>query len=170
MLSGESLKPSATLPTVPDRVTVRRAEPGDVSTVAGLMAEFRDFFDKSEPEDGEILSSVERILASGDAEFLLAEDPEPIGVCQLRYRWSVWTSADDCWLEDLFVREPARGGGAGRALVEAAVASAAERGCKRIELDVNERNAPALALYESCGFSVEAKGPGKSLFAGRALG
>jgi GNAT superfamily N-acetyltransferase len=155
---------------VPDSVTVRRARSGDVTTVADLMAEFRDWFGKSEPPDEEVRASVDRILSSGDAEFLLAEDPEPVGVCQLRYRWSVWTSADDCWLEDLFVREPARRGGAGRALVEAAIAAATERGCKRIELDLNERNAPALALYESCGFSVEAKGPGKSLFAGRALG
>jgi ribosomal protein S18 acetylase RimI-like enzyme len=149
---------------------VRPASSADAEVVARLISEFRDWFGKSEPPDEEIRASVERILSSGDAEFLLAGDPEPVGVCQLRYRWSVWTSADDCWLEDLFVREPARREGAGRALVAAAVASATERGCKRIELDVNERNAPALALYESCGFSVESKGPGKSLFAGRTLG
>jgi len=154
---------------VPDPVSVRRAETGDESTVAGLMAEFRDWFGKSDPPDDEVRASVARIMASGDAEFFIAEDPEPVGVCQLRYRWSVWTSAPDCWLEDLFVREAARRTGAGRALVEAAMAAATERGCRRIELDVNERNVPALALYESCGFSVEAKGPGKSLFAGRAL-
>ena len=154
---------------MPDPVSVRRAETGDESTVAGLMAEFRDWFGKSDPPDDEVRASVARIMASGDAEFFIAEDPEPVGVCQLRYRWSVWTSAPDCWLEDLFVREAARRTGAGRALVEAAMAAATERGCRRIELDVNERNVPALALYESCGFSVEAKGPGKSLFAGRAL-
>jgi GNAT superfamily N-acetyltransferase len=153
----------------PPAVTVRSAGSGDLDAVAHLMAEFRDWFGKAEPADDEVRASVERIMSSGDGEFLLAEDLEPVGVCQLRYRWSVWTSAPDCWLEDLFVREPARRGGAGRALVEAAVAAAKERGCKRIELDVNERNAPALRLYEACGFSVEAKGPGRSLFAGRPL-
>jgi GNAT superfamily N-acetyltransferase len=153
----------------PPAVAVRSAGSADAGVVAGLMAEFRDWFGKSEPPDEEIRASVERIVAGGDAEFLLAEDPEPVGVCQLRYRWSVWTSAPDCWLEDLFVRERVRGAGAGRALVEAAIEAAENRGCRRIELDVNERNAPALALYEACGFSVEAKGPGKSLFAGRAL-
>jgi ribosomal protein S18 acetylase RimI-like enzyme len=150
-------------------VIVRPAQPADLTEVAALMAEFRDWFGKSEPGDEDLRASVERIMGGGDGEFLLAENPAPVGFCQLRYRWSVWTSAEDCWLEDLFVREPGRRAGAGRALVEAAVATARDRGCRRIELDVNEENAPALALYESCGFSVESKGPGRSLFAGRSL-
>ena len=46
----------------------------------------------------------------------------------------------------------ARGSGIGRALVEAALRRARERGCTRIVLDANEANAPALALYGSVGF------------------
>ncbi len=46
---------------------------------------------------------------------------------------------------------------------------ARERGCRRIELDVNEDNAAALALYEGCGFTLEPKPPGRTLFIGRAL-
>ena len=41
----------------------------------------------------------------------------------------------------------------GRALVGAAIERARERGAKRMELDTNERNAGAIALYESFGFS-----------------
>jgi len=109
-------------------------------------------------------------MAGDDGEFLLgALDDEPVGVCQLRYRWSVWKSAHDAWLEDLFVREAARGSGLGRALVESAVARARDHGCKRIELDVNEDNAPARALYEACGFLTEPKPPGRTLFIGRPL-
>ena len=77
--------------------------------------------------------------------------------------------AEDCWLEDLFVREEARRFGLGRALVDAAVERARERGCKRIELDVNEDNTAARALYEACGFLTEPKPPGKTLFIGRPL-
>jgi GNAT superfamily N-acetyltransferase len=51
------------------------------------------------------------------------------------------------------VRESARGRGVGRALVEAAIGRARERGCRRIELDVNEANPAAHALYEHLGFS-----------------
>jgi GNAT superfamily N-acetyltransferase len=111
-------------------------------------------------------------MTGNDGEYLLgAVDGGPAaGVCQVRFRWSVWKSAEDCWLEDLFVREEARRTGLGRALVEAAVARARERGCKRIELDVNEGNAAALALYEACGFQLEWKAPGaRSLFIGRPV-
>jgi GNAT superfamily N-acetyltransferase len=92
-----------------------------------------------------------------------------VGVAQVRFRWSIWTSAPDCWLEDLFVRESARGAGLGRALVDAAIDLARDRGCKRIELDVNEDNTAALALYRACGFTLEPKPPGRTLFLGRPL-
>ena len=63
----------------------------------------------------------------------------------------------------------ARRSGLGRALVEAALESARERGCVRIELDVDEDNAPALALYRACGFRLDSKGRGRTLLAGRRL-
>ena len=44
------------------------------------------------------------------------------------------------------------------------------RGCRRIELDTSEDNAPALALYHRLGFSERSKGgPGRDLFLGRRL-
>lgn len=58
----------------------------------------------------------------------------------------------ECTLEDLFVREETRGAGLGRALVDAALERARARGCRRIQLDVNEANPAAVALYESAGF------------------
>ncbi len=148
------------------------AGPDDAPAVARLLGEFRDWWGHSEPSDADMLASVRRIMEGGDGEYLLGAPgagAEPQGVAQLRFRWSVWKSAEDCWLEDLYVRDSARRGGLGRALVEAAVASARDRGCRRIELDVNEDNAAALALYEACGFTLEPKPPGRTLFAGRTL-
>jgi ribosomal protein S18 acetylase RimI-like enzyme len=135
------------------------------------MARFRDHLEKPAPPDEDIRASVERILADPGGEFLLgaAGDGDPAGVCQLRYRWSVWTSAEDCWLEDLYVIPEARRSGLGRALVEAALDSARERGCVRIELDVDEDNEPALALYAAAGFRLDSKGRGRTLLAGRRL-
>lgn len=147
------------------------ASAAELDAVATLIGEFRDWFGKSHPPTAEMRESVERIIESGQGEYLLARaaGDEPAGVCQLRYRWSVWTSADDCWLEDLYVRERARRSGLGRALVEASADRAGERGCRRIELDVNEDNESALALYRACGFSLEPKPPGRTLFLGRRL-
>ena len=144
----------------------------EAPAVAALLGEFRDWWGNREPADADMLASVRRIMEAGDGEYLLGANgrgAEPDGVCQVRFRWSVWKNAEDCWLEDLYVREAARRGGLGRALVDAAVARAMTRGCRRIELDVNEDNRAALALYEACGFTLEPKPPGRTLFVGRAL-
>jgi GNAT superfamily N-acetyltransferase len=130
------------------------AQAHEAGTVSGLLCEFRDWWGYAEPSDAEMGVRVKRLIESSEAEFLLAgETGAPAGVCQLRYRFGLWLGAPDCWLEDLFVRESARGRGVGRALAEAAIARARERGSRRIELDVNDANPAALALYEHLGFS-----------------
>ncbi len=141
---------------------VRRAGAADAEHVARLLAAFRDWYDKTEPTHDQFLASVRHILDTDGGEFLIGGDP-PAGVAQLRFRHSVWTGVDDAWLEDLFVDESARGTGLGRALLEAAIARAAERGCKRLELDVDEGNTAARALYESAGF-YSSKRPGERVF------
>lgn len=113
------------------------------------------------------------MIGGEDTEYWLAAsgDGAPAaGVCQLRFRHSVWTGADDCWLEDLFVRGSERGTGLGRALVVAAIDCARERGCARIELDTEEVNRAAVSLYESLGFSAASKGESRGLFMGARIG
>ena len=119
------------------------------------MAGFRDHLGLAAPSDAEMASGVERLLADPDTEFLLAAEDgaEPAGVAQLRFRYGIWRAGGDCLLEDLFVDERARGAGLGRALVAATLERARARGCRRVELDVNEANATAQRLYESFGFS-----------------
>ena len=63
----------------------------------------------------------------------------------------------------------ARRAGLGRTLAEAAVERARARGCRRIDLDVNEDNLSALALYRDMGFSTEPKGAARTLYAMRRL-
>jgi ribosomal protein S18 acetylase RimI-like enzyme len=148
------------------------AREGDLDDVTALIAAFRDWWDKDVPRDEDIRATVRVLLGDAATEFLLAAPAAgeaACGVCQLRYRLSVWTGADDCWLEDLYVRGDARRGGVGRALVGAGVERARARGCRRIELDVNEQNADALAFYRSLGFTTEPKPPGRTLFVSRAL-
>jgi len=138
---------------------VRLATVDDADNVARLMIGFRDWWQRTEPGDGVFERGARRLLADPNSEFLLAGEP-PAGVCQLRYRYSIWTESDDCWLEDIFVEEHARGTGLGRELMEAAFERARERGCARMELDVNEANAGAVRLYESLGFESWSDPPG----------
>jgi GNAT superfamily N-acetyltransferase len=137
----------------------RLATSDDAPEVARLMIGFRDWWSRSEPPDAAFHEGVRRVLADPNSDFLIAGEP-PAAVCQLRYRHSIWTETLDCWLEDIFVEEAARGAGLGRKLMEAAFERARERGCARMELDVNERNAGALSLYKSLGFEAWSDPPG----------
>ena len=149
------------------------AVPGDSSAVAGLLVEFRDWWGRAEPSAESFRSSVDRLIRDPGTEFLLGSagpDGAPAAVCQLRFRFSVWHAAEDCWLEDLFVREEARRSGLGGALVAAALERARGRGCARVELDVNEQNRAALALYGRFGFTAApSPSAGRSLLMRRSL-
>lgn len=130
---------------------LRIASPADVAPVTHLVAGFRDFLGGDSPTNAEIEATATVLLRDRSTEFLLIGEPEA-GFAQTRFRLSVWTGGEDAWLEDLFVEESARGKGYGRKLLEAAVERARSRGCDRIQLDVNQANEGALALYESLGF------------------
>jgi GNAT superfamily N-acetyltransferase len=152
------------------RVWVARDDQADA--VAGLLAGFRDWWGYGAPDDEAIRRTVRELVGDARTDFLLAaahRDAKPAGVCQLRYRLSVWTGVEDCWLEDLFVRSDAQRAGLGRALVEAAVDRARARGCRRMELDVNERNSGALDFYRALDFTTEPKPPGRTLFLARRI-
>jgi ribosomal protein S18 acetylase RimI-like enzyme len=148
------------------------AGPDEVERVSGLMAAFRDHIERDAPTDAEIRSTAERLLKEPDTEFLLAAADgrsEPAGICQLRFRLSVWTATDDCWLEDLFVNDETRGTGLGRALIDAAFERARARGCARVQLDVAEDNARAIEVYRAAGFGTEPGAPGRTMLITRRL-
>jgi GNAT superfamily N-acetyltransferase len=141
------------------------AGPEDAAAVTRLMAGFRGWWERDEPTDAQLAAGVERLLADPATEYLLAAptDAEASGVCQLRYRYGLWYDAEDCWLEDLYVEQSSRRLGLGRALSDAALDRARERGCRRVQLDVNERNPEALALYTALGFDSLQDPPGGRL-------
>jgi ribosomal protein S18 acetylase RimI-like enzyme len=136
--------------------SVRLAQPHETEAVTRLIAAFRDHLRLSGPSDDEVAAGVERLLTDPETEFLLASAGNggpPAGVAQLRFRYGIWRAGGDCLLEDLYVDESARGAGLGHALVEATLERARARGCRRVELDVNESNEAAQRLYGSFGFS-----------------
>jgi GNAT superfamily N-acetyltransferase len=153
------------------------AEPHEADAVARLLIGFRDWYGRSEPPDATFREGVARLIVRPDVEYLLAAaggggddgGGEPGGVAQLRYRHAVWTAREDCWLEDLFVREDARRSGLGEALVTGTIERARARGCGRVELDVSEANRAAWALYERMGFSAGYKPPAPNVLMGLKL-
>ncbi len=152
------------------------AQPAQAGQVTRLLLAFRDWFESEQPREESMAASVALLLEDPATEYLLAsaEDREhPSGVCQLRFRHSVWTGTPDCWLEDLYVEQAARGRGLGTALLRFAFERAGARGARRIELDTNEQNTAAIALYEALGFSTMSKSHaglnGRDVFMGRRL-
>ena len=137
--------------------------------MAGLLIEFRDWWGYRGPPDETFHRNVAELIQDPLTDFLLvaeSEGDEAVGVMQLRYRLGVWRDGDDAWLEDVYVRSEAQGHGMGRALTEAAIDRARERGAKRIQLDVEEGNATARAVYEKAGFGAEGE---RALFLQRDL-
>ncbi|SPT53656.1 putative acetyltransferase [Actinomyces bovis] len=58
------------------------------------------------------------------------------------------------WVEDVVVDSKARGQGAGAALVEAAVAHAAQMGARTVDLTSRPSREAANRLYQRCGFQL----------------
>ncbi|WP_027005320.1 GNAT family N-acetyltransferase [Conexibacter woesei] len=133
-----------------------KAGPHEAETVARLLIGFRDHMGKTWPSDNAFLAGVENLLEDRNTEYVLGavdEDSPASGVVQLRFRQGIWRAGGDCLVEDVFVDASARGHGVARAMLELATERALERGCRRMELDVNEENPAAIALYTSFGFT-----------------
>jgi len=86
------------------------------------------------------------------AEVLIAEDEsEALGFALFFHNYSTFLARPGVYLEDLFVREEARGRGVGKALLVRLAQIAVERGCGRLEWAVLDWNEPAIGFYKRLG-------------------
>src|SRR6185437_9065530 len=65
--------------------------------------------------------------------------------------YSTFRGQPGLYLEDIFVREPHRGRGIGKAMLATVARIAVERGCGRLEWSVLDWNAPSIGFYRSLG-------------------
>lgn len=80
---------------------------------------------------------------------LVAErDGRLIGLTHYLFHRSTTAIAPLCYLSDLFTTAEARGGGVGRALIEAVYAEARAAGSPRVYWQTRENNATARRLYD----------------------
>ena len=70
----------------------------------------------------------------------------------LRLRPAIWNEALECYLAELYVVPDRRRRGYGRALMQAAIELARDRGADHMDLGTGESDLAARALYESLGF------------------
>ena len=94
---------------------------------------------------------VDRVVVEAAEGLLFPAVPE--GLAVLRFRPALWTSGLECYLAELYVIPSRRGQGRGRALMEAALREAKERGADTMDIGVDEPDLAARRLYESLGFT-----------------
>lgn len=131
---------------------VRRAEPNDASAVLALMAGLGRPEVSGDPrEQAEIFRAH---LDHPDAEIFVAElDGAVAGAVSLWFRPRLnWTTLE-AWVPDLYVDPAFRRRGAARALLDACVQAARERGCHRLVLESGHERAEAHQLYENYGLT-----------------
>ena len=86
------------------------------------------------------------------AETLIAElDGKAVGFALFFHNYSTFLARPGIYLEDLYVPEPQRGQGIGRALLTRLAAIAVERDCGRLEWAVLDWNRDAIGFYERLG-------------------
>lgn len=71
-----------------------------------------------------------------------------VGFAIHHHHASTWVAGDDCYLEDLFLDNAARGHGIGRALIDDLIDISHEKGCKRLYWHTDKGNATARRLYD----------------------
>ncbi len=130
---------------------VRRAEPADAPVIGRLLHDFNREFDDPTPDPEPLGERVAALLAADEITVLLA-GPEPVGLAVLRFRASIWSQAQECYLAELYVVPAHRREGIGRALMLSAIELARAEGADYMELGTSEADVGARALYESLGF------------------
>lgn len=133
---------------------IRNARVADVPVIRDMIRELAEY----EKVPGEARATEEQLREAlfGERPAVFAhvaesEDGEPVGFAVWFLSFSTWRGAHGIYLEDLYVRPGARGGGHGKALLAELARTCVERGYERLEWSVLDWNTPALDFYRSVG-------------------
>jgi GNAT superfamily N-acetyltransferase len=132
--------------------TVRPAEVTDAEAIGRLLHDFNTEYDDFTPGAEALAERVRELLEAGEITVLVG-GAGPDGLALMRFRPALWTKTLDCYLEELYVVPDRRSQGLGRALMEAAMYLAREKGAVHMDLGTGEDDKAARALYENLGFS-----------------
>ncbi len=114
-----------------------------------LWAAYLEFYETGVAPDV-TETSFARLTGADESMFGFAaeEDGRIVGIAHCIAHRSTWAQGRYLYLNDLFVAPDVRGGGAGRALIEAVYARADAMGIERVYWLTHETNATARRLYD----------------------
>jgi ribosomal protein S18 acetylase RimI-like enzyme len=123
-----------------------------------MLHDFNTEFEDVTPGPDALAARVRELQSRRNFVVLLA-GTGPDGLAILRFRPSIWSTALECYIAELYVRPARRRQGLGRALMVEALAVAQAKGADSIDLGTSEDDVGARALYESFGFRNRESGP-----------
>ena len=139
--------------TVIENYKIRSAELDDVPEIFVLIKELADY----ERLLDEVVVTEELLEETlfgenSNVKVLLAyKENQVLGFALYFHTYSTFLGRPGIYLEDLFVREFARGKGIGEALLRRIARSALEMGGGRLEWSVLDWNEPAISFYKKMG-------------------
>ncbi|MFB0626731.1 N-acetyltransferase family protein [Streptomyces sp. AB3(2024)] len=133
---------------------IREAEVADVPVIRAMIRELAAY--ERVPHEARATEAQLREALFGERPAAFAhvaetDEGEVVGFAVWFLSFSTWLGAHGIYLEDLYVRPGARGGGYGKALLRELARICGERGYGRLEWSVLKWNAPSIAFYEALG-------------------
>jgi GNAT superfamily N-acetyltransferase len=132
---------------------IRPAIDADVPAIRAMIRELAAYERAPEQARATEAQLREALFGAQPAVFaLIAEQAgAPVGFALWFRSFSTWTGTHGVYLEDLYVRPKARGGGHGRALLAELARICVARGYQRFEWSVLDWNEPAIGFYAALG-------------------
>ncbi|NYV73447.1 GNAT family N-acetyltransferase [Streptomyces sp. UH6] len=134
---------------------IRPAAPADVPVIHAMvreLAEYEKALEEAVATEGQLRQALFGERPAAYAHMAVDDvTGEPAGFALWFLNFSTWRGVHGIYLEDLYVRPEARGGGHGRALLEELARLCVERGYQRLEWSVLDWNEPAIGFYRALG-------------------
>jgi GNAT superfamily N-acetyltransferase len=149
-----------------ENILVRDIHPGDFTQWKPLWDGYNAFYGRKEktalPESITNMTWARFFDGYEPIHALVAQrDGQLLGLVHYLFHRSTTVLNSNCYLQDLFTIESARGQGVGRALIEEVYRRAKSAGCPKVYWQTHETNATAMKLYdqvaEDSGFVVYQK-------------
>jgi GNAT superfamily N-acetyltransferase len=141
------------VPSPAASITIRTARPADAALIHEFILELAEY----EKLSHAAVVTIDQVRAAvfgtpprAYCDIARAGDQD-VGFALWVYNFSTFVGRAGIWLEDLYVRPAARGGGAGKALLANLARRCRDEHLGRLEWAVLNWNAPSIAFYDSLG-------------------
>lgn len=135
--------------------TVTADSGGDIDAAATLLHDFNVEYGEPAPPPPDLAARLAELIGGRHVTVLLAREATTdaaVGVAVMRVQPSVWSSAQEAYLAELYVVPSQRGRGFGRELITEALRVAREQGADYVLVVTTEDDRLAQRLYEAAGF------------------